>query len=73
LQAENTALAAKVGKLGIQGEEVLKEVRAEVSKGGRLRASSLRSLSRTTSFKSGSSGEKEKEKEKENSPLTQGS
>jgi len=67
LQAENTVMAARLGKLG--GEDALNEIRAEVSKGGRLRASSLKGLSRTTSFKSGSSGESEKEKE--NSPLAQ--
>jgi Protein of unknown function (DUF3074) len=73
LQAENTALAAKIGKLGSQGEQVLLDVRAEVGRTGRLRASSLKGLSRTTSFRSGGSGEKEKEKEKEkeNMPLAQ--
>jgi len=65
LQAENTALAAKVGKLGAQGEVVLREVRQEVAKSGRLRASSLKGLSRSMSMRSGSSGEKEKEKDKE--------
>lgn len=49
LQAENTALAARVGRLGMQGEEVLKDVRAEVGRGGRLRASSLKGLGRSTS------------------------
>jgi chemotaxis protein histidine kinase CheA len=41
LQAENTALAARLGKLGPTGEQVLKEVKDDVSSGGRLRASSL--------------------------------
>jgi len=61
LQAENTALAARVGRLGLQGEEVLREVRQEVGKSGRMRASSLKGLTRTMSFKSSSSGEKEKD------------
>ena len=64
LQAENTALAAKIGKLGTQGEQVLLDVRAEVGRTGRLRASSLKGLQRTSSFRSGgSSGSGEKEKE----------
>ncbi|EHK99258.1 putative Reticulocyte-binding protein 2 like protein a [Glarea lozoyensis 74030] len=64
LQAENTTLAARVGKLGAQGEEVLREVRQEVGKAGRLRASSLRSLKRAPSYKTnGSAGSGEKEKE----------
>jgi hypothetical protein len=63
LQAENTALAARVGKLGSQGEQVLMDVRAEVGRTGRLRASSLKGLSRTTSYRSSGSSEKEKEKE----------
>jgi hypothetical protein len=68
LQAENTALAARVGKLGSQGEQVLNDVRAEIGRTGRLRASSLKGLTRTTSFRSsGSSGSGEKEKE--NVPL----
>jgi hypothetical protein len=67
LQAENTALAAKIGKLGSQGEQVLMDVRAEVGRTGRLRASSLKGLSRTTSYRSGGNGEKEKE----NVPLAQ--
>ncbi|KAE9379144.1 hypothetical protein N431DRAFT_478218 [Stipitochalara longipes BDJ] len=70
LQAENTALAARVGKLGSQGEQVLMDVRAEVGRSGRLRASSLKGLSRTTSFRSGGSGGSG-EKEKENVPLPQ--
>lgn len=61
LQAENTTLAARVGKLGLQGEEVLREVRQEVGKSGRMRASSLKGLTRTMSFKSSSSSEKDKE------------
>ncbi|CZT49228.1 related to nasopharyngeal carcinoma susceptibility protein LZ16 [Rhynchosporium secalis] len=58
LQAENTCLAARVGKLGPQGEEVLKDVRAEVGRTGRLRAGSLKGLTRSSSFRSSSSGEK---------------
>ena len=60
LQAENTALAARVGRMA-QGEEVLREVRQEVGKSGRMRATSLKGLTRTMSFKSGSSAEKEKD------------
>lgn len=44
LQAENTTLAAKIGRLSPHGEEVLKDVRAEVGKTGRMRASSLKGL-----------------------------
>jgi hypothetical protein len=69
LQAENTALAAKIGKLGSQGEQVLMDVRAEVGRTGRLRASSLKGLSRTTSYKSGGSGGSGGSGEKENAPL----
>lgn len=66
LQAENTALAAKLGRLGSQGEEVLKEVRQDVGKGGRNRGASLKGLKRSGSMISPSaaslgSGEKEKE------------
>jgi hypothetical protein len=69
LQAENTALAARVGRLGAQGEEVLREVRADMGRGGRLRASSLKGMAgsplmRSPSFKSSGaivSGEKDKE------------
>ncbi|KAG9232528.1 hypothetical protein BJ875DRAFT_466574 [Amylocarpus encephaloides] len=72
LQAENTALATKVGKLGLQGEEVLREIRKENL--GRLRASSFAKLVGAPSFrsaatvKSSRSGESAegKEKEKEN-------
>jgi hypothetical protein len=61
LQAENTALAAKVGKLGAQGEQVLNEVRLEVGKGGRMRARSLKGLARVPSVRTpGSSGSDEK-------------
>ena len=41
LQKENTLLAARVGKLGGKGEEILREVKDEVGKGGRSRSSSL--------------------------------
>ncbi|KAK0113137.1 hypothetical protein ONS95_014837 [Cadophora gregata] len=58
LQAENTALAAKVGRLGPQGEEVLRDVRAEVGRTGRLRASSLKGIARAPSYRSSSGGEK---------------
>lgn len=67
LQAENTALAAKLGKLG-GGDEILRAVREEVEKGGRLRTSSLRS-SRMGSFSAKSiSSATGKEKEKNPSP-----
>jgi hypothetical protein len=56
LQKENTSLAARVGRLGLQGEEVLREVREEVQRGARLRASSLKGIARTGSFRSGGSG-----------------
>merc|ERR1712230_228296 len=58
LQAENTALAVKVGRLGPQGEEVLRDVRAEAGRTGRLRASSLKGITRAPSYRSTSSGEK---------------
>lgn len=49
LQAQNTMLAARVGRMGGVGEEVLREVREEVERGrngggGRMRASSLKAL-----------------------------
>jgi hypothetical protein len=44
LQAQNTAMAARVGRLGIPGEEMLKEVRSEVSGEGRLRANSIKKM-----------------------------
>jgi hypothetical protein len=65
LQAENTTLAARVGRLGAQGEEVLREVRQEVGKAGRLRASSLKGLARAPSYRttvSTGSGERENTK-----------
>ena len=55
LQAENTALAAKVGRMG------LLEVKDEVGRMGRARASSLKGLTRTPSYRSAGSGEKDKE------------
>ena len=55
LQAENTALAAKVGRMG------LLEAKDEVGKRGRSRASSLKGLSMTTSFRTGGILEKDKE------------
>lgn len=55
LQAENTALAAKVGRMGLM------EVKDEVGKTGRSRASSLKGLARTPSFRTSGSGEKDKE------------
>jgi hypothetical protein len=68
LQAENTALVAKIGKLG-GGDEVLKSIREDVGKGGRLRASSLKGLSRTGSFTAKSiSPVWSPEKDKENNP-----
>jgi regulator of replication initiation timing len=54
LQAENTALAARVGKMGLQ------EIKEEVGKGGRSRSSSLKGLARAATYRSSSSsGEKE--------------
>jgi hypothetical protein len=44
LQAENTAMAARLGKLGSAGQDVLKDVREEVSGKGRSRASSIKGL-----------------------------
>jgi flagellar biosynthesis GTPase FlhF len=55
LQAENTALAAKVGRMG------LLEIKDEVGKTGRARANSLKGVTRASSFKTTSSGEKDKE------------
>ena len=63
LQAENTSLAARIGKLGVQGEEVLKEVRQQLGKTERLRASSLKGLSRPPSFRATNTGNGEKDKE----------
>lgn len=56
LQAENTALAARVGRLG--GEDALRTVRDEVVRGGRLRANSLKAVTRAASFRSSGSAEK---------------
>jgi hypothetical protein len=65
LQAENTALAARVGKLGVAGEAVLRDVREEISSGGRLRAASLKGLgsssSKTSSLRSVEIGSSQKE------------
>ncbi len=65
LQAENTALAARVGKLGAAGEAVLRDVREEVSSGGRLRAVSIKGLgsggSKTSSLRSVETGSSQKE------------
>ncbi|RDL40698.1 Bet v1-like protein [Venustampulla echinocandica] len=63
LQAENTALAAKLGRFGMQGDDLMREVKQEVGKGGRLRASSLKSTGRTNSFATKSAGSSDKEKE----------
>ncbi|KAH8595850.1 hypothetical protein B0O99DRAFT_511145 [Bisporella sp. PMI_857] len=65
LQAENTALAAKLGRLGTQGELLLKEVRDQVGKSGRTRANSLKGMGimpgRPSSIRNGSSSsEKER-------------
>ena len=57
LQAENTALAVRVGRMG------LLEVQDEVGKGVRSRASSLKGLTRTASFKTSWSAEKDKDKD----------
>lgn len=65
LQAENTALAARVGKLGATGEAVLRDVREEISSGGRLRAASVRGLgsggSKASSLRSVEIGSSQKE------------
>jgi hypothetical protein len=65
LQAENTALAARVGKLGAAGEAVLRDVREEISSGGRLRAASLKGLgtggSKASSLRSVEIGSPQKE------------
>jgi hypothetical protein len=65
LQAENTALAARVGKLGAAGEAVLRDVREEISSGGRLRAVSLKGLgsggSKASSLRSVEIGGSQKE------------
>ncbi|KAG0652232.1 hypothetical protein D0Z07_1341 [Hyphodiscus hymeniophilus] len=55
LQAENTALATKIGRMG------LLEVKDEVGRTGRSRASSLKSFTRAASYRSTGSGEKDKE------------
>lgn len=44
LQAENTMLAARLGKLGEAGEKVLKDVRDGVSTAGRSRTSSIKGM-----------------------------
>jgi hypothetical protein len=68
LQAENTALAARVGKLGAAGEAVLRDVREEISSGGRLRAASLRGLGSGTSKPSSLRSVETGSSQKENSP-----
>jgi hypothetical protein len=69
LQAENTALAARVGKLGAAGEAVLRDVREEISGGGRLRAASLKGLGGGSSGKASSLRSVEMgSAQKENSP-----
>ena len=55
LQAENTALAAKVGRMG------LLEVKDEVGRTGRVRATSLKGLKRASSYRTTGSQEKDKE------------
>lgn len=55
LQAENTALAARVGRMG------LLEVRDEVGKTRRARASSMKGLTRASSYRTTGSQEKDKE------------
>lgn len=58
LQAENTVLAAKLGRLALGGDDIVKEIREQVAKSGRQRAGSLKSLAKTGgSFKSSNSGE----------------
>lgn len=55
LQAENTALAAKLGRMG------LLEVKDEVGKSGRARSNSLKGLTRQSSYRTTGSQEKDKE------------
>lgn len=57
LQAENTAFAVRIGRMGTQGEDILREVRQEVGKSGRLRASSLKEREKTSSLRSSGSSE----------------
>lgn len=68
LQAENTALAARVGKLGAAGEAVLRDVREEINSGGRLRAASLKGLGSGGSKASSLRGVEIGSSQKENSP-----
>ena len=68
LQAENTALAARVGKLGAAGEAVLRDVREEISSGGRLRAASLKGLGTANSKASSLRSVEIGGSQKENSP-----
>jgi hypothetical protein len=60
LQAENTALAARVGRM------VLMEIKDEVGKTGRQRASSLKGITRSSSFRTSGSAESGKDKETSN-------
>jgi hypothetical protein len=57
LQAENTALAAMVGKMG------LKEVKDEVGRAGRVRASSMKGIARLSSYRSFGSAEAFRDKD----------
>lgn len=63
LQAENTALAARIGRLGPQGEEVLHDARLEVGRSSRTRAGSLRSSNGKTSSVRGLSVDSDRAKE----------
>lgn len=67
LQAENTALTARVGKLGATGEAVLRDVKEKISSGGRLRAASLKSLG-SSSRGPGLRGAEIGNSQKENNP-----
>ncbi|APA10169.1 hypothetical protein SS1G_07409 [Sclerotinia sclerotiorum 1980 UF-70] len=60
VQRENTLLVGRLGRLGVPGEEMLREVREELSGGlspkGRVRGSSMGSASGSGSQRSGISG-----------------
>lgn len=58
LQAENTMLAAKIGRLAPHGENVLHEIRAAVGQSGKTRADSPKVHARTSSYRSTGSSEK---------------
>ncbi|EKD13648.1 uncharacterized protein L3040_004141 [Drepanopeziza brunnea f. sp. 'multigermtubi'] len=57
LQAENTTLVAKIGKLGPQGEDALKDMRGEFRRRSTARASSFKGPIRSSTFRSAESNE----------------